>query len=248
MVAQNTTPEDEYRGDQDPVDWKSWQYDQEQDWDSELKEWYQIEQKRREAQKTDDEKGRRKTIVKTTKIMLVAAFFYLLAGHTTGHVSHQINSSFNKQYLAGKRQYDLETNGTANGAYAMSRSEILAQDNPLIAQQNYEDKQEESLNGTSLLMLVALGTLIFLVFRSQRPGISLTHTSRVTQIQPKARRKSMYKAGNWKVCDPGSYRRLLLRRLSALITPDASSPIATAGGHGRTACFCRLVPAHCHTL
>jgi hypothetical protein len=164
----NTTPEDEYRGDDNTMDWKSWQYDQEQDWDSELQEWYQIEQKRREAQKTDDEKGRRKTIVKTTKVMLIAAFFYLLAGHTTGHVSHQINSSFNKEYMEGKRQYDLETNGTANGAYAMSRSEILAQDNPRIQQQNYEDKQEQSRNGTSLLMLVALGTLLILVFRSQK--------------------------------------------------------------------------------
>jgi hypothetical protein len=160
--------QDEYRSDGDTMDWKSWQYDQEQSWDSELQEWYQIEQKRREAQKTDEEKGRRKTIVKTTKVMLIAAFFYLLAGHATGHASHQINSSFNKQYLAAKRQYDLETNGTANGAFAMSRSQILAQDNPLIERQKYEDRQEESRNGTSLLMLAALGTLLVLVFRSQR--------------------------------------------------------------------------------
>ena len=162
------TAQDEYRGTDDAMDWKSWQHDQEQSWDSELHEWLASEQRRRQTQKDEEEKGRRKTIVKTTKCMAIAAFFYLLAGHSASHGAHQLNSAFNTQYLEAKRQYDLETNGTASSAFAMSRSDILAQDNPLIQRQQLEDRQEAARNGTSLLMLFALGGALIWVFRSRK--------------------------------------------------------------------------------
>jgi hypothetical protein len=160
--------QDDHRGDDDAMDWKSWQYDQEQSWDSELREWHQSEQRRREAQKSEHEKARRKTIVKSIKVGLLAATFYLFAGHAAGHATHQAASTFNRETIEAKRRYELETNGTANGPYCLSRKEILERNNPLIKQQLDEDREENIHNAMSLVMLLGWAWMVAWIFRSRR--------------------------------------------------------------------------------
>ncbi|MGH2506563.1 MAG: J domain-containing protein [Ktedonobacteraceae bacterium] len=151
----------EYRTGRDgEMDWQAWQKDQEESWQSEMKEWYEADIQRRKQCIDDEEKKRRQTIVKATKIGLVVAFIYLCIGHTADHSLRTNSNYLNDALVREKLQYDLATHGTANGAYAQSPDQIASQDLPLVYAQNSRDQRESDANGLSTLLLFGVGGAI----------------------------------------------------------------------------------------
>lgn len=154
--------------DGDAMDWQSWQKDQQTSWDTELSQWQERERLRLSELKHEGEKHRRKLIANATRLALIAAFVCMLAGHAGSHNTYTTTSTLDNQYLEAKRQYDLATRGTAQGASARSDSELLAEDNPLLAKQKEQDRQEAQANGTSQIMLLVLGAFLAWLFLSAK--------------------------------------------------------------------------------
>jgi hypothetical protein len=164
--------QDQYRpGKGGSMDWQAWQKDQEESWQSELKEWYEADIQRRKQCLDDEEKKRRQTIVKTTKIGLVIAFIYLCIGHTADHGLRNTSDQLNDALVREKLEYDLATRGTANGAYTESPNQIMNEDLPRIYAQNNRDQKESDANGASTLLLFGVGGAIAWMLFS-RKGIA----------------------------------------------------------------------------
>lgn len=155
-------------GNDGEMDWQSWQKNQEDSWNSELKQWYEGDLARRTQAKQEEEKTRRQTIVNTTRIGLVIAFAYLVLGHIGEHNLRSYTNNMNDVLAQDKLQYDLATHGTASGAYAVPQQQIYAQDLPLIYAQSARSQREKNDDGLTGWFLIGFAGVLSWAFISQK--------------------------------------------------------------------------------